>query len=240
MAINFYASGKGKGKAKGTSKKTKGRKIPEPVKDYVHKQINRKLSWRQFLTASASQEITTTAVIMDITDIDIAAAGVADDPEAFRSQNEIYPQTITLAGYIVPKTTAVVDSVSRIIVFQWTGDCAADPPLATTLWGGAFTRPFTAPIGMDKINCTTPFKVLFDRTYHLGPQTGSASIPVANHEWSMVKHTINARHCKPVKYDSGIGDSGGRNHIYMLYIGNSGSGTNSANLYVDAFLQYKE
>lgn len=224
---------------KPSKSKTPSKKVPQPVKEYIHKAIDSNKSLRQFMYPSAAQEVTVNPVFLDLTDIDVAGAGIADNPILYRSQAEIELQALNISGFFAPKSGGVADAVCRLVVFRWKGDSASDPPTAAALFGSNFTRNWASPVGFDRIE-TAKFQLLWDRTWHLGPQTGSASVPKADKETILVKKTLYLNKLPKVTYDSNTGSTGGKNHLYVMYIGNSGSGTDSSQMYIDFFLRYLE
>lgn len=213
------------------------RKVSPAVKTYVKKTITARKPVRTFFyEPSAGGEITTTAVVDDLTAIAVAGAGTADDPEVYRSQQQLRPLKLELSGVWSAKDTATVDNYMRMIVFIWPEERGANPPSAAEVFGDAFTYPYLAKPFSD-ID-TTKGTVLYDRLFQLAPHYDGAS-QIAGRKTIPIRKTIYLGKRPMIRYLSNAGTAG-KNHIYILYVGNTASGVQTSTLQLDSQLFYQE
>lgn len=100
------------------AKSSKGRKtakttthVSEATKVYVKKAISARKPMRTFTYIPYSGgDVTTTPNIDDLTAIAFAGAGVADDPEVYRSQQQIIPKKLLVSYSWEADTTATVSN----------------------------------------------------------------------------------------------------------------------------------
>lgn len=222
-----------KGKAK---VKPKTAKVPKATKKYVKTMISKRKPLRSFgYNASAGAEVTSTAVISDLTAIALNPGG--DDPEGYRSQQQLKPMRLDLSGVWAPKATASTDNYMRLIIFIWPEDRDGNEPTAAQVFGDNFTYPYLTPRPFGDID-TANGTVLYDRLFHLAPHYDGAS-KVSGLQSLPIRKTIYLGKRPMIRYLSNTG-TGGKNHIYCLVVGNSATGTSSSTLQLYTQLHYQE
>lgn len=218
--------------------------IAEPVKEYVKKSIiadKKKIMRQHENNTVSSEEVTSTQITTDLTDIDVAGAGVQDNPELYRSQQVINVHDIYISGVVTAKATATIDNFCRLIIFQWRDDPNDNPPGATDLFGTtSFTYPYLAPVGVSIDSNKSVRRVLYDKLLHFGPQDSTGGLDVHDHFTTRVlKKRLHFKNPIKVKYNSGDG-SIGNDHIWAFIVGNTTSGINSSTATIDFMVKYTE
>lgn len=215
---------KGKGKAK----------VSTSTKRYVKRTLRARLPVRSItMTPSAGGEVTTTADLTDLTEIQKVSG--SDDPETYRDEQQIKALKLFLTGVWAAKDTATVDNYMRVIVFTWREERSANPPSAAEIFGDAFSYNYLAKPFFD-ID-TTKGTVLWDKLYHLPPHYDGAS-QISGYKTIPIMKTIYLSKHPKVQYLSNAG-TGGKNHIYLLVLGNSGTGTQTSTLQLKAQVHFQ-
>lgn len=221
---------------KTSKRKPTTRKVSEPVKTYVKRAISARKPVRSHnVTIANGADVTTTVNFEDISEIAVAGAGVQDDPEIYRSQQQITPKKLLLSWSWVADSTAVVSNHIRVIVFRWKGERSEDTPSSADLWGDFFTGYVADPIftSLD----ASKGQVLYDKMMTL-PAQYNGSAKIAGHTAILGRKTINLKVPK-ISYLSNAG-TGGYNHIYVAYVGGQATGANNSTLYLKSQLHYQE
>lgn len=218
-------------------RKTKPVKVSEPVKKYVKRVIREKKAIRtKVIEASAGGGWDTTVQFQDLTQIAVAGAGTADDPEIYRSQQQIQPLRLTLHGKAQADGGATGDNVLRLIIFRWKQDRDLNPPTTAQVFGDyatnyAYMKPFN---DID----TAKGEVLWDKTYHLArAYDGAAYMPTFQQR--VIRKVLYLSKLPKVTYHSNTATQG-KNHIYAVWVGNNAAGTTDAVLQLHSLLHYTE
>lgn len=220
-----------------TSKRKGKAKVSEPVKTYVKRTISARKPMRAHnVTVASGADVTSTTVYEDLTAIAVAGAGVADDPEIYRSQQQIIPKKLRLSMQWSADSTAVPSNQLRLIVFKWSGERGADPPGNSAVWGDFFQQ-YWRGFPFSDVD-TSKGKILMDKTFTLPKQYSGASA-LAGHSSIAWRKTIDLSKLPRVTYLSDA-STAGHNHIYVCYVGSAGSGSDNSTLYLQAQVQYQE
>lgn len=210
----------------------RSRKVPQPVKKYVKSQITKSEPKRSFtFEPYTGGEVTTTANLADLTAISQSGG---DDPELYRDNQQIKPHAMQISGVWASKDTSTVDNYLRLIFFTWKEERGANPPSATEVFGDALTYPYLTKPFFD-ID-TTKGTVLWDKLYRLAPHFDGAS-QISGAKTIPIRKIINLSKHPKITYHSGAGTAG-KNHIYVLVVGNLATGTQSSTLQLDTQLIY--
>jgi len=206
------------------------KKVPKSVKQYVKKQIIKTSEERQFTVQNGVIEATTAAEMEDLTLIDIAPTTAVDDPEFYRSSDRIKPLKLVVSGYLGPKATSTVDTYLRLIFFQWKEDLPASAPTSTDLLGNNNVYPYLSLAKQD-IDCNKNARILYDKLFHWGPYAQQVK------KTTPFRKIINLKKLPSIQYTSTAGTTG-KNHIYMMILGNTATGDMSSVCNLDTMLIY--
>lgn len=196
-------------KQKIKSKLTQGDKLL--VKTMINKSMNKRMEKKYHMEQDDSATPSYAGTVVDITE---PAQG---DGDITRDGDEIYLRSINVKGFV-----RLADSTNqvRIILFQWRGDTATDPPAVTQVLSSSQVSTALAPVAKYYHDGRALYRIIYDKVFNLdagNPQqlfnTGYLRLPFRKARFNAAATT-------------------GTDHVHMLLISDSAAATHPTVGYV--------
>lgn len=212
-------------KAKSNSKKSKpfSRKEVRAIKEIVEDMPE--LKYHSTDAYSSGIPVSSTAI-----DVDLSAV-----PDADREGDRIEPSSINISGRVLRDASVSVGSADhvRVILVQWYPDTADDDcTFADILEGYNQTFAHMQVYVRDKTK-RAKFNVLFDRVIHVSERTSGTGMLSYDK-----KYHIQRKLKKPIYFNPGA--TTGKNHIFLLAVGEQTSTAEDCQIPYQATLRYRD
>lgn len=197
-----------------------GSKVNKALKRYVKSTLSRGLETKSH-TYEYSTSVTTTATVVDLTDLNQNVTGVG------RIGNEIDVKNVEMIYNLIVNSTDAINTF-RVLIFQWHPNNAVDLPQTAEIFDFASAGvgwECYAPFNHDKRKL---FTIYYDKVHSgsYGSDSGAKNFR---------KKRIGP--FKPTQYDYAVNT--GTNHIYLLYISDSGA-TPHPSINISLGMKYKD
>lgn len=218
-------------------KRTARPTVAPTVKRYVKSQISRRDPNREFYADPfPGIAVTTTANLVNVSQINQVAGGTQDDPQRYRTQDDLRPLRLDLRG-AWSNGASTADGFCRFIAIQWhessTTPTFGDLVSPNGWWGLPYLAPLKASIDVH-----SKFTVLHDTLLHLTPASATSG---AFQNREIIKSLYLGKKCRRIHYEQPTGTTATMsNGIWVIVVGNALAGANQSFMTLQTRLEYEQ